>query len=137
MPSGFPGAATVQPAVGRRSVMSFQQGAIAAGLARYAFAVPGGNSCCGLATPDEPNIVQRSVRALCVRGATAIARVCPYGESTNEFSSGSYDACVRCERRTVFCPEAFRLVASSGRCHVLRIADIGVRLAQRQLRSRA
>jgi len=126
MPSGFPGAATVQPAVGRRSVMSFQQGAIAAGLARYAFAVPAGNSCCGLATPGEPNIVQRSVRALCVRGATAIARVCPYGESTNEFSSGSYDACVRCERRTVFCPEALGLVAASGRCHVLRIADIGV-----------
>ena len=88
MPSGFPGAATVQPAVGRRSVMSFQQGAIAAGLARYAFAVPGGNSCCGLATPGEPNIVQRSVRALCARGATAIARVCPYGESINDSAAG-------------------------------------------------
>ena len=68
--------------------MSFQQGAIAAGLARYAFAVPGGNSCCALATPGEPNIVQRPVRALCARGATAIARVCPYGEPINDSAAG-------------------------------------------------
>ena len=125
VPSGVPGSATVRPVIGPR----FSTGGPRPDVTRYASARSGSNSCCGLATVTQPNIVQGSVTALCARRATANEGSGQYGESVNNSAAGFCDACVRCERRTVFCPEALGLVAASRRRHVLRIADTGVRLS--------
>ena len=128
MPSGFPRSATVRPAIGPR----FSTGGPRTDVTRYAFARSGSNSCCGLATVTQPNIVQGSVAALCACGATAMAAPGQYGAPTNNSAASSCDACVRCERRTVLCLEALGLVAASRRRHVLRIADTGIWLASSQ-----